>query len=132
MFWGRPCQLSGTKIWSLHLFVYFYPSCSHFLYLPAVPFLQRESRGAVSCQGTCISQGGPACSSDVRNPLKLLDFLKKGRIYTFFFPLLICNLFYSVFGLVEVLKPHLGKFIRQYSPFLYSVGSIYKIYSPCE
>lgn len=81
---GEAMSVVRNQIWSLHLFVYFYPSCSHFLYLPAVPFLQRESRGAVSCQGTCISQGGPVCSSDVRNPLKLLDFLKKGRIYTSF------------------------------------------------
>lgn len=41
-----------NQIWSLHLFVYFYPSRSHFLDRLAFPFLQRESRRAVSCQGT--------------------------------------------------------------------------------
>lgn len=76
-------------------------------------------------------KGVLSVSRDFRNPLGLLGFVKKGGICTFL-SLLIYDLLTYAFGLVEVRRRHGGKSIGQHSAFLYSDGSIYKIYSPCE
>lgn len=120
MFWGKPCQLSRTKSGVYISFIYSYPSCSHFLYLPVVPLscAERAEGTSHAKEPVCgISRGSGVFERCWESP-RAARLPEEGTDLYFF----IASLQFVVFcyGLVEVLEPHSGEFLWQYSPLFCS------------